>query len=63
MARCMLHAEVHTVQENGHSTVPLIGVGFRNATNCSDNSRVVEHDVDATKFFDSEINSRCYLLF
>ena len=59
----MLHAEIHAVQENGDSAIPLIGIGLRDATNCSDNSCVVEHDVDASKFFDCKIDGCCYLIF
>ena len=58
----MLHAEIHAVQENSNSAIPLIGIGLRDATNRSDNSSVVEHDVDTTKFFDGEIDSSGHLL-
>ena len=63
MARCVLHAEIHTIQENCNGAIPLIGVGFRNATNGADNSGVVEHDVNTPEFFDSKINSRSNLIF
>ena len=49
----MLHAEIHTVQENRNCAIPLIGIGFRDTANGTDDSGVIEHDVDAPKFFDS----------
>ena len=41
----MLHAEVDTVQQDRHCAVPMIGIGFANASNSADNASVVEHDV------------------
>ncbi len=45
-SRRVLHPQVDTTKEDRHGAVPLVGVGLGDASDCTDDPRIVEHHVE-----------------